>query len=211
MRIREYLLPGDRKRWLPALIIALMAFSILAYVSSVPRPREQFLQLYVLGPDKEAGGYYPNNSTYIPPSVPISWYLGVENSMNSVQMVTLMVKLGNQTSSAPNVDLLAPSDLPVVAEFQQVLPRNQTWELPFAWSIAQRRWMGNTEFLTLNIDGRGSVPIDTIGAIDGKNFRIIVEVWTYDIESDQLTFGWKSNGVRRAAWLQLWFDANNVS
>jgi hypothetical protein len=43
-------------------------------------------------------------------------------------------------------------------------------------------------------------------ALDGHNFRLILELWTWETQSGTLQFGWLSGDERRVAWLQVWFN-----
>jgi hypothetical protein len=136
----------------------------------------------------------------------VKWYVGTTNFMGSSQLAIIRAKLGNQTLASPNETTATPTPLPTLIEFRRVLQDNETWEFPFVWKITNTTNVGNLTYLTLNINGI-ETHIENVGAKDGYNYRLIFELWTLDTESNDIIFGWKASNERRAAWLQLWFNA----
>ena len=120
---------------LPIFVVFLVVFETGAYVAVTPRPQESFMELYALGATGAAYNYYPNNSTFIQVREIVSWYLGTVNEMGSVQLVDIRVRLGNQTTQAPNDTLATPSSATLIAEYKRFIPDNGTWEMPFVWQI----------------------------------------------------------------------------
>lgn len=196
----------ERKRFLTLFIASILVYSTIAYASTTPRPKEQFFQLYILGETKMAEYYYPNNNPNISPNTSIHWYLGVTNFMGSVEYVIIKLKLGNQTIQPPNETNATPANLPTLIEFRRILLGSETWEMPFTWKVMNVDLKNETAFLTLNINNK-TITVQDVGARDGHNFRIIFELWTLDKEVESHIFGWKTQGQRRAAWLQMWFNA----
>jgi len=194
------------KRFLTILIASLLIYSTIAYISTTPRPKEQFFQLYILGETKMAEKYYPDDNPNISPKTPVQWYLGVTNFMGSVEYIIIKAKLGNQTLQPPNEASVMPANLPTIIEFRRILLDNETWEIPFTWKIANVDMKGEMAFLTLNINNK-NITVQGVGAKGGHNFRIILELWILDKETKNYVFGWKTQGQRRVAWLQIWFNA----
>lgn len=198
----------DKKRAIVVFISTLLIFTMITYIAVTPLPKERFFQLYALGETRLAERYYPNNDTNILTDAPVKWYLGTTNFMGSTQLAVIKAKLGNQTLSSPNETEATPAPLPILIEFQKVLQNNETWEFPFIWKITNTTKVGNLTYLTLNINGI-ETNIAEVGAKDGYNYRLIFELWTLDIESNDIIFGWKASTQRRTAWLQLWFNATS--
>lgn len=196
----------DKKRALVVFVSAFMIFAMLAYVAVTPWPKEKFFQLYALGETRMAERYYPNNDTNIHADTPVKWYVGTTNFMGSSQLAIIRAKLGNQTLASPNETTATPAPLPILIEFGKVLQNNETWEFSFIWKITNTTNVGNLTYLTLGINGI-ETHIEYVGAKDGCNYRLIFELWTLDTESNDIIFGWKAGNERRAAWLQLWFNA----
>jgi uncharacterized membrane protein len=180
---------------------------MIAYVATTPRPREQFFELYVLGSKRMAADYYPNNNTDISPSDTVTWYLGATNSMGNVQLVELRVKLGNQTIKPPDDQHTQSSPAPLITKFKRFTQDNETWEFPFVWRVTNVRFANNsTHILELEINGETFQVVDC-SARSGYNFRLIFELWTWNLDTAGLEFGWWTTTEHRVAWLQIWFNA----
>jgi uncharacterized membrane protein len=202
----SFLSSQNRRTLITVFITLLIICEMLAYVATTPRPQEQFFQLYILGANHMAADYYPNNNTDITIGEPVTWYLGVTDNMGSVQLVSVRVKIGNQTIKPPDDQNGTESPAPLVAEYMRVLQDNETWETPFVWTITDAVSAGNsTRLLTLQFDNETYTLQDST-ASGGRNFRLIFELWTLQVESDTFQFGWNASGEHRVAWLQVWFN-----
>ena len=196
----------DKRSLLAVFIVLLVIFETIAYVATTPKPREQFLQIYVLGPNHVAGEYYPYNSTDIRLGEVVKWYLGVTDSMGTVQLVEVRVKIGNQTIESPDDMKALDSPAPVVTEFRRFMQDNETWEMPFVWSVSDATsFTGSTRILKLQVNNE-TYQIQDCSASNGHNFRLILELWTWQTETNGFEFGWTTNGEHRVAWLQMWFN-----
>jgi len=83
---------------------------------------------------------------------------------------------------------------------------NETWEFPFVWSVTNATaTAGSTRILTMQINNE-TYQTSNWSAINGYNFRLILELWVWQTNTNTLTYGWNSNGEYRTAWLQLWFN-----
>ena len=202
----------QNKRTLIAVFIVLIVTAeSAAYVATTPRPQEQFFQFYVLGSNRLAADYYPQNNTNLRLVSPISWYVGVTNSMGNAQLVEISLKLGNETTTPPNDTSNTPSSAPELVAFDRFLMNNETWEFPFAWSITNAtRTAGSIHILRIQIDNE-TYKISNWSANNGYNFRLILELWVWQTNTNMLTFGWNSNGEHRTAWLQLWFNMTTLT
>ena len=200
----------NRRVWVVVFITLFVVFETAAYVATTPRPTEQFFQLYVLGQNHLAADYYPNDDPNIALGASVPWYLGVTNFMGSVQLVAIRVKLGNQTTQPPNDQNATASPAPLVTEFQRFLQDNETWEFPFTWQIPNATSAGGvTRILGIEINNQ-TYPIAGVEAMNGYNFRIIIELWTWNVDSDAFGFGWYAGTDHEVAWLQVWFNATAV-
>lgn len=196
----------NRRTLITVFITLLVVCEMVAYVATTPRPREQFLQLYVLGAKHMAADYYPNNDTDIRIGEPVTWYLGVTDNMGSVQMISIRVKIANQTIKPPDDIQALESPAPVVTEYMRFIQDNETWETPLVWSISDAVSSGNsTRILTLQVNNETYQTQDW-SATDGHNFRLILELWTWQTDSNAFEFGWTASGEHRVAWLQVWFN-----
>ena len=201
------LLSSQNRRTLITVFITLVIVcEMIAYVANTPRPQEQFFQLYVLGANHMAADYYPNNNTDISIGEPVTWYLGVVDNMGSVQLVSVRVKIGNQTIKPPDDQNALESPAPLVTEYMRVLQDNETWETPFVWTITDAiSTGGSTHLLTLQFNNE-TYQLQDCTASGGYNFRLIFELWTLQPDADTFQFGWVASGEHRVAWLQVWFN-----
>ena len=196
----------DRRTLITVFITLLIICEMVAYVANTPRPSEQFFQLYVLGARHMAADYYPNNKTDLSVGEPVAWYLGVTDNMGSVQLVSIRVKIGNQTIKPPDDQQATESPAPVVTEYMRVLQDNETWEMPLVWSISDAvSANGSTRILALQFNNE-TYQLQDCSASGGHNFRLIFELWTLQADTDTFQFGWVAGGEHRVAWLQVWFN-----
>ena len=196
----------NRRTLIAVFITLLIVFEMLAYVATTPRPQERFFQIYVLGAKRMAADYYPNNDTNIRPAEPVQWFVGATNFMGNVQLVVIRVRLGNQTIPPPDDVNASPSPAPLVTEFSRFIQNNETWEFPFVWQIVNAVAVdGSVSILELRINDE-TFQLQS-SARGGYNFRVIIELWTWDAESGALQFGWRTASEHRVAWLQVWFNA----
>jgi len=194
------------RRFIAVFIILLVVCEALVYVATAPRPTEQFMELYVLGPNQLVAGYYPNNRPNLHIGEQLVWYLGVTNNMGSVQFISIVVKLSNQTIQPPNDTLALESPAPSVMEFDRFVQDNGTWLTPFTWSISNATSGGGvTHILVLHINNE-TFQVPNWSATHGYNFRFIFELWTWQTAGNEFEFGWTANGKSQAAWLQIWFN-----
>ena len=196
----------SRRYLLVVFLTFLVIFEMVAYVTTTPRPREQFFQLYILGANRLLSDYYPNNDPNIGVGDLVRWHVGVTDFMGSVQLITIRVKLGNQTIRTPDDLQAQPSPAALVTEFSRFIQDNETWEIPFFWQIVNADTLrGSTRILEMQINNE-TYQVPGLTALDGHNFRVILELWTWETQSETLQFGWSSGNERRVAWVQVWFN-----
>lgn len=203
---------SQNKRTLIAVFVALIIIAeTVALVVTTPRPQERFFQFYVLGSNRLVADYFPQNNPNIYLASSVSWYVGVTNFMGNIQLVEIRLKLGNDTTLAPNDSSYAPSSAPDLIAFDRFLVDNETWEFPFVWSITNATsTAGSMRIVTARINNE-TYQIPDWSATNGLNFRIILELWVWQTNTNAFEFGWSSNGERRTAWLQIWFNMTNPS
>ena len=198
----------NQRKLIVAFIILIILCETIAYVTTIPRPREQFFQLYVLGADHMTSHYYPNNNMNIYVGEPVAWYLGVANSMGTVQLVSIRVKISNETIKLPDDQQESPGS--VVTDFARFLLNNETYEIPFVWSISNAtQSSGTTRILTLQINNQ-AYEVSGWSARNGYNFRLIFELWTWQTDINAFEYGWNTIDMHHAAWVQLWFNMTSA-
>jgi len=196
----------SRRTSIAVFITLLVVCEMLAFVATTPRPREQFFQLYILGANHMLADYYPNNDADIRIGQPVTWHLGVTDNTGTTQLISIRVKIGNNTLKPPDDRQALESPAPVVTEFMRFLQENETWETPFVWSVSDAVSVaGSTRILALQINNE-TYRLQDCSASNGQNFRLIFELWTWQRDADAFEFGWTVSGEHRAAWLQVWFN-----
>jgi len=180
---------------------------MIVYVSTTPRPTEQYFQLFVLGPNHTIADYFPEDNPKLFVGNLLRWYLGVTSTMSTVQLVSIRIKLGNQTIEPPNSTLGLESPAPSVMQLEKIIQNNETWQTPFSWSVtnATTTAAGSVRILSLQINNE-TYQISDWSATSGYNFRIIFELWTWQSDNNAFEFGWNSNSQHQVAWLQVWFN-----
>ncbi|HXX73175.1 MAG TPA: hypothetical protein VEI80_05715 [Candidatus Acidoferrales bacterium] len=200
----------QNKRTIIAIFIAFIVIAeTAAYLATTPRPQEQFFQFYVVGANRLAANYYPQNNPNLRISSLVSWYVGVTNSMGNAQLVEIRLKLGNETTTTPNDTSDTPSSAPAIVAFDRFMIDNETWEFPLAWSITNATVTGGfTHILTTRINNE-TYEVSNWSAINGYDFRVILELWVWQTNTNAFEYGWSGNGETRTAWLEIWFNMTN--
>jgi hypothetical protein len=191
---------------LPIFVTLLILFEMAAYASTIVRSQEQFFQFYLLGANHSASDYYPDQDTNIRLGEPITWYVGATDNMGATEFVSIRVKVSNATIKAPNDLQALPSAAPAVAEFARFLQDNETLEIPFIWSLSNvSLYQGSVHILMLQINNE-TYQISDWSANNGYNFRLIFELWTWNVDTANYQIGWMSGDQHKIAWLHIWFN-----
>ena len=163
--------------------------------------------MWVLGSQGLAEHYYPDDNANVQIDSNLNWTLGVYNHMGSIQYVEIQVKLMNSTVSSPDEPTGKPSPLQPLVEFTRVLVENETWSIPFNWTILNLSQTGSMMTITeLSINENhfeGGLAI----AVSGFNYRFVFELWFYDQAGEEMTFSWKTEDYQHSVWTQIWFNA----
>lgn len=196
----------SRRHLLVVFLIFLVIFEMVTYVTTTPRPHEQFFQLYILGANRLLSDYYPNDNPNIRAGDLVRWHVGVTDFMGSVQLVVIRIKLGNQTIRPPDDLQALPSPAPLIAEFGRFIQDNETWEISFFWQIMNADALGGSTHIREMQINNETYQVPSLTAAGGNNFRVILELWTWEPQSETLQFGWSSGNEQRVAWVQVWFN-----
>ncbi|MEM3704240.1 MAG: hypothetical protein QXX79_07490, partial [Candidatus Bathyarchaeia archaeon] len=116
--------------------LVLFLIIVVAVLSAFwPKYEERFFELGLLGKDRKAEGYYPNDNSTLEVGSQILWYIYVHNHMGSAQSVSVRVKLLNSTMEAPDDRKNKPSPYPSFIEFPLFLSVDETVFVLFSWSV----------------------------------------------------------------------------
>jgi len=163
--------------------------------------------MWILGSDGRLEDYFPNNNPNLVLGEEVNWTLGVYNHMSSLEYVVVRVKLLNATEISPNEVTGEGSPVPEVFEFARILANNETWVIPFTWTLVNlASENGNVMINSLAINGT-TITGNLAQARGGLDFRIAFELWFYDPNAGTLVFSWSTPTSAYSAWTQLWFNA----
>ncbi len=199
--------PFGLRRFVSLYLVLLASTSMVTWVIVTPPRFEQYASISVLSQRLTASNYFPGNTSTVEPGQPVSWNIQVYNHMGAAQLLLLIVRLSNETIAGPDATTNSPSSGTALLELTRATLNDETWTVPLQWSVINITQTNQVAIQIMQVNSA------TIGGINvsspsGKNFRIIVELWTYDIETHSFIFSFKSDGAIRIAWNQLWFDVS---
>src|SRR6266705_2360720 len=173
--------------------LATIFTSATFYITS-PKPTQSYMGFGVYS-QQGLHGYVPGNMTITPPQT-LNWNLTVANRTGREQFIMVIVRIGNSTTFLPNVTSPAtfpPQPLGKIDRFvSDGESTNQT---------------GALVFLNLRIDGQ-SISSAPVGAVSGRDFRLIFELWTFDPSTGSFEYGYPGEFAQIGTWLQVWFSTS---
>jgi hypothetical protein len=169
-----------------------------------PKYEERFFELGLLGKDKKAEGYYPNDNSTLEVGSQIFWHIYVHNHIGSAQRVSVRVKLLNSTMEAPDDRKNKPSPYPFLIEFPLSLSIDETILVPFSWSILDVVSQNDSIIVKRLIINNETIEV-SVPAFSDNSFRMVFELWVYDSTSDEYKFGWGSENEFHSASIFMWF------
>jgi len=178
----------------------------IAYVASVPREHERFISLSTLGSNMKASDYYPTGRPDIGLNDNVRWYIQVYNNMGNAEYIAVRVKVLNAEQNAPDDNNHTPSPVEHVYEFKHFVAKSDTLTIPFEWSIVSVLSIGNEKVIKEMVINGERVEVNA-KAVDGKNFRMVFELYRYNPDSKEFEFSWlDSTNTKRSVWNQIWFN-----
>ena len=193
-----------------ALVMTIISSGV-AFRALYPPPDEQYFAMWILGPDGFAEHYYPHDNSNLRINEPLNWTIGVQNQMGNLEYVVLRVKLLNSTLAGQVNPTGSPSSTQPILEFTRVLTQNETWSMPFDWTIVDAsKENGSISITGLSING-AQLNGQFASSRSGYNFRFVFELWFYDASANGLVFSQPTTLGPRSVWTQIWFNATSVA
>ena len=143
--------------------------------------------------------------TITPPQT-LNWNLTVANRTGREQFIMVIVRIGNSTTFSPNVTSPA-APLPELGRVDRFVSDGETSNINFTWTVESTNQTGGVVFLNLRINGQ-SVSSAPVGAVSGRDFRLIFELWTFDLSSGSFQYGYPGEFAQIGTWLQVWFSTS---
>ena len=94
-------------------------------------------------------------------------------------------------------------------EFKRLLARNSSWSIPLNWTISNVSTDLNHRYVIVKGLDINNHHVDglNVTSLQGKNLRMIIELWKYNMEDKAFVFqGFPENDNNRGAWNQIWFN-----
>ncbi len=183
--------------------LATIFTSATFYIIS-PKPTQSYMGFGVYS-QQGLQGYVPGNMTITPPQT-LNWNLTVANRTGREQFIMVIVRIGNSTTFSPNVTSPA-TPLPELGRLDRFVGDGETSNINFTWTVQSTNQTGDLVFLNLQINGQ-SVSSAPIGSVSGSNFRLIFELWTFDLSSGSFEYGYPGEFAQIGTWLQVWFSTS---
>ncbi len=209
MRRKLKISAQDFQYLLAFVVVATIVTSGAAYAILNPPPSEQFYAMYILGSNGLAEHYYPNDNPDLVTGQPVNWTIGVYNHMGSLQYVVVQVKLLNSTLPSPDELTGTPSSVAPLFEFTRILIDNETWSIPFVWSVLGVSQTSEQLLITGLSINHVTLSGDLVKAVSGKNYRFVFELWFYDKPTNDLVFSWQAQNAQHSVWTQIWFNVTS--
>jgi hypothetical protein len=183
--------------------LATIFTSATFYIIS-PNPAQSYMGFGVYS-QQGLQGYVPGNMTITPPQT-LNWNLTVANRTGREQFIMVIVRIGNSTTFSPNVTSPA-TPLPELGRVERFVSDGETSKINFTWTVESTNQTGAVVILNLRINGQ-SVSSAPVGAVSGRDFRLIFELWTFDLSSGSFQYGYPGEFAQIGTWLQVWFSAS---
>ena len=190
------------------IILILFMTVALALISTFwPKYEERFFEFGLLGKDKMAESYYPNNNSTLNLGSQVNWYVYLHNHVGSFQEVIVRVKLLNSTMELPNNKEHKPSPFVSFIDFPLSLSVDDSKFVTFSWSILEAVSQNDSVILKSLMVNDQTFAVN-VSALSNSFFRMVFELWVYDESSQEYLFGWESGEDFSSASIHLMFRAN---
>lgn len=189
--------------------VSLVIFASTAWFLLNPQPSQQYMSIATLGSNMQANSYYANNDANLFTGNVTNWYIQVYNHMGTPEWVSVVFRITNSSYGPPNDTSDAPSPAPMITGYQQLIDTNQTWVMPFTWSISTLSTNGDLSAVNTIVVDNVTYSGLNIESPHGFNFGIIFELWAYNDSASAFNFGWNSGGRTNVAWNELSFNVSS--
>ena len=185
-----------------------MFIVVVALISSVwPSKEESFFELGLLSENKTAEAYFADEHSAVEIGESNLWFIYVNNHMDASKYIQIRIKLLSSIMQLPNDQENQPSSAISFFELPMNLSVDEPALIPFSWSIMKSEIQNGSVIInSLVVNGR-PVEIFVSGFVNSY-FRIVLELWVYDPNSQQFKFGWESNEGFSSASIWMGFKLN---
>jgi hypothetical protein len=193
------------------LIIVLIIFFLLSTLIIIvfwPRYELEFIELGLLGKDKQATDYFFSDTSTVPLNIPIDWNIYIHNHMVNSQDIIIKIKLLNSTMQTPNNQKQIPSPYDSITDLPIFLKSNETLIVPISWSIDDLVFDSGLIILTRLIINDQKIPVN-ISTLSDSFFRMVFELWVFNQSLNEYQFGWYSGEEISSSSIYMGFRAES--
>lgn len=180
-----------------------LIYGSAAYYFLAPRTLQSFMGFAVYSETGSLSGYVPGSPLSVPINQTVRWHLQVTNMVGTVQFARVIARLGNLSTTTPTVN--ESGNAPVVGVLEKFVATGATENMNFNWTILSTSKAGQQVSVRLAVNG-GSPASPPVSGRTGQDFRLVFELWTYDLSSSTFQYGWRGQSSRVGTWLQVWFN-----
>ncbi|TMI25225.1 hypothetical protein E6H36_06865 [Candidatus Bathyarchaeota archaeon] len=190
-------------------LVLFVSFSLVygsaTYYFLSQRALQPFMGFAVYSETGSLSRYVNGSSLSVPFNQTVHWNLQVTNMMGSVQFARVVARLGNSSTTSPTAS--RPGDAPVVGVLERFVATGATENMNFNWTILSTNKVGQQVSVRLRVNGGSPVSPPVSASRLGQDFRLLFELWMYELSSDTFQYGWRGSSSRVGTWLQVWFNA----
>jgi len=186
----------DYRTLFAATTLALVLIATLPTVGmivSIPSGKEQFSELWLLGPTHMAEDY-PFN---VRVGEQYRLFVSVGNHMGYSAYYLVYAKFRNQTDPLPDTLDATPSPLPALYEFQAFIMDGETWEAPLTFTFLNVSRLGNSSVVSeMSIN---DVVFSVNCSSNSGYYQLFFELWLYDTSLQEFQYHSRFVGI----WLNV--------
>lgn len=191
------------------LLVSLTAsFSSVTFYAMSTKPSQSFIGFGIQS-QRGLQDYIPNSSLTVATGQTMNWSFSVTNRMNKAEFILIVTRIGNLSSSTPNETTPAtPQTTQQVGKAEQFINDGETSRINFSWTVESSYLIAGQTYLNISINRQPSISSAPVSASQGRNFRLIFELWTFDPISGSFQYGYPGQTSQVGSWLQVWFNAS---
>lgn len=166
-------------------VLVILLIFVVAIISTFwPKYEERFFELGLLGENKTAEDYFPNDNPILREGNSFNWSIYVHNHLGFSKNVSIRIKIQNSQIGLLNPDKNEPFSLPTLVEIPLSFSVDETIFVPFSWTILETSKNDNLINLKRLLINDQIVYLD-LQASSNSTFSMIFELWGFDQDSGE--------------------------
>jgi len=186
-------------------ILIIIILIIAAIGTFWPKYEEEFIGLGLLGKNKTAEGYYPDDNPNLEIGSNVDWYIYVENHFGKSNDILIKIKLLNSEMELPDDKEGRASPIMAFTEFPLSLSMDEQLLIPLSWSIYEADNQNSLSVIKKLIINDEIVQLSPVSSLDSR-FTMVLEIWVFDPISQEYYFGWEDGSRLSSASTYIHFN-----